>query len=443
MMQTGVDCNSVLPHSGLRKRLIDGLLWSVANAVSCQGITFFLNIIIANLLGRSAFGKFGILQSTFLTFVGVAQLATGYAANKYVAEFRQSDKERASRLIALFSLVAAITGCIAGVLLLFGAPFISGGLRDPELTRSFVILSFAVFFGVVNGCQMGVLAGLESYFEIARTGILTGLLNLIVCSIAAWLFNLEGVVVALALNTFLQWFLYRGVFKREIRKHGISLLAKDIRQEGHVFFRFLLPAALSGCVSMPALWVANVILVRSSDGFNQMALYSAANTIRTLIIYLPTILNKVTASLLNNQKGLNDQQRYQKVFWFNVIITIGGVVLGVVVVAFLGKWILGVFGKDFKEGYSVLMVMLLATIFETTAAAFCQVFQAQEKMWLVLFGIAIPRDSLIILLSCFLIPSYGALGAAWAYATGWFLAMGVTVFFSLRINRRTSLEYAI
>lgn len=425
----------------LRKRLIDGLLWSLVNAVSTQGLTFLLSIIIANLLGKNLFGKFGIINSTFLTFVGVAQLATGYAANKYVAEFRHSDKAKASRLIVLFSFISIITGCLAGIVLLLGAPVISSFLREPSLAPYFMIISFAVFFGVFNGYQMGVLSGLESYFQIARVSIIMGLLNLFGCAIGVWLFGLKGIIVALVVNAFVQCFVFNRVVKRETILQGIIPLGdgfRQIQQEGSIFFKFLFPAAFSGFFSMPALWVVNVILVRSADGFNQMALFSAVNTIRVFVVYVPTIFNKVIMSVLNNQKGLDNQQGYKKVFWFNIAITVGSVLFGAVIVGSLGQLILTMFGKDFKAGYPVLLVMLLATIFEGISQSFYQVFQVQEKMWLSFWAIVVPRDCLMVVLAIFLIPYFGALGSAWAYTLALLLALSVTIFFSLRINRLAS-----
>ncbi len=432
MASIGIIDNFIV-QSSLLKRLIGGVFWSLVNAVSSQGLTFVLNIVIANLLGQSTFGKFGIVQSTFLTFVGVAQLATGYAANKYVAEFRHSDTAKASRIIVLFSFISTIAGCLAGLILLLSAPLISAFLRDPSLTQSFIIISFAVFFGVLNGFQMGVLSGLESYFQIARTCIITGLLNLAGCALGAWLFGLRGLIIAIAINTFLQWIIFRRILKHETNRHGILVSADGIWQERAILIKFLLPAALSGCLSMPVLWVASLMLARSQDGFNQMALYGAANTVRTLIIYLPLVLNKVMLSLLNNQKGLNDGRRYQKIFWFNVVITTAGVLVSAVIINVFGQAILGLFGKAFKAGDSILSLVLWASVFEAISLSFYQVFYAQERMWFSLWALIVPRDGALLLMAYLLIPSYGAMGLAWSSVIAWFLFLILSIFFSYRM----------
>src|ERR1700758_2943204 len=74
----------------LRGRFQRGISWNITGAILNNGANFLTNIAIANLLGREIFGQYGMLQSTLMTFVGIAQAAGGITATKYVAEFRST-----------------------------------------------------------------------------------------------------------------------------------------------------------------------------------------------------------------------------------------------------------------------------------------------------------------------------------------------------------------
>jgi len=107
-----------VPQTGLRARFLHGITWNVVNALFTQGSVFLSNVIIANLLGREIFGEYGMIQSTLLTVSGIAQVATGITATKYVAEYRSTDKEKTGRILGLCSTVTFLTGCVATLLLL-------------------------------------------------------------------------------------------------------------------------------------------------------------------------------------------------------------------------------------------------------------------------------------------------------------------------------------
>ena len=55
----------------------------------------------------------------------LGQLATGYTATRYVAEFRASDPARAGRIIATLALVSGGMGVVVAAGLFFGAPWVA------------------------------------------------------------------------------------------------------------------------------------------------------------------------------------------------------------------------------------------------------------------------------------------------------------------------------
>lgn len=421
--------------TSISRRLQIGASWSLVGAVVNAAINFAVAVLLARMLGKNGFGEYAVVQSTMLTVAGVAQLATGYTANKYVAEFRSSDKMRTARIIGFCSMVSWVTAILALVALVASARWLAVVvLKQPQLASSFMAASAMVFFSVLNGYQLGALAGLESYKQIAKITVLGAVVNLVVCGMGAWMAGLEGVVIGLSVSALIQWLIARVELTAEARKEGVLPIYHEATKEKTIFFKFALPAAMSGFVSMPALWVANSFLVRSSDGMEQMAVFAAASTLRSLVLFLPAILNRVSTSLLNNHRGLGESSGYREAFRLNLLLTSGVAVMGAVTIAIIGPWLLGMFGKSFQHGYPVMLILLAATTIEVIFQAVYQLVQSNEKMWLSFLTIVIPRDVSIVILAMYLVPKWGAVGLASAYGLAWLLALVLVSILSFRIG---------
>ena len=259
-------------------------------------------------------------------------------------------------------------------------------------------------------------------------------INLVVCGMGAWLAGLEGVALGLSVSALAQWLIARVELTKEARKEGVLPIYRWATKEKSIFFKFALPAAISGFFSLPALWMANVFLVRASDGMEQMAVFAAASTLRSLVLFLPAILNRVSTSLLNNHRGLSESGEYKDAFRLNLILTTVVAVLGAITIAIVGPWLLGMFGKSFQHGYPVLLIMLGVTTIEVIFQAVYQLVQSNEKMWLSLLTIVVPRDISIVILAMYLVPKWGAVGLASAYGFSWLLALMLVSILSFRIG---------
>jgi Na+-driven multidrug efflux pump len=174
---------------------------------------------------------------------------------------------------------------------------------------------------------------------------------------------------------------------------------------------------------VPIIWLANALLVRQPGGYGEMALYASSSSVRILVLFIPQVINTVSVSILNNIKGSGDQRRYERVYRANVLIIVMTTLIVGSVFGIYGDAILGVFGRDFSAGKTVLQILMIATVFEGSSIALYQHLQVQEKIWTSLFLISIPRETLFIVLAFFLIPSQGAVGLSVAYTLGWLLAL--------------------
>jgi O-antigen/teichoic acid export membrane protein len=400
-----------------------GVGWNLIGTAALQGSTFIINIAVANLLGRRVFGEYAIIQSTVVVFSSVVQWATGYTATKYLAEFRSTDPPRAGRLLGMLAVVSAVLGSILALLLLLSAHALAiNVLRNPELSTPLMIAAAGVFFGVANMFLIGSLAGLESYPAIGKAGLIASTSTVLACVIGAKMGGLTGAVIGLVVGGTIQSAILARLVTTETASHGIVMEFVAIRAESNLLIRYSLPVALSGLVTLPAIWSGNALLARQPGGYDAMAVFAAANSFRIMVIFLPSIVNSVSLSLLNNQRGLGNERRFRRIFWFNVLVAGAIAAAAAVAISFAGPVLLKAFGREFVGGSAVLLVLMAATVPESLANAMLQLVHTRERSWLALRWVTLPGFGTLVLAAWLLAPRAGALGLAAAYVVAWTIA---------------------
>ena len=401
----------------LRNRLIKGTAMNFVAVGFNQGSTLIVNIIVARILMKQSFGEYAMVQSTLLMVATLSQLATGYTASKYIAEHRSSDPERAGRIMGLCALVSVLMAGLGAFLLIAMAPWLASTmLKAPHLAFALIIGSGFLFFSSINGYQMGALSGLEAYGSLAKAGVASGIMAVAAISLGAWWGGLNGTLIGLSISALVRCAIHNRWLRFESRVQGIKPRYRgSLSQEKAMIHNFALPAAIAGCYMMPMIWLATSFLVRQPGGFGEMALYSAANNLRILVLFLPNVMNSVGLSVLNNEKAKGDITNYNRVFRSNVqhifLVSLGGVL----VMGIFGQPILRLFGKDFGAGHFLLWLLLVASLFESLSIALYQYLQSQAKMWSSFFSITVPREAFLVMAAYFLVQSYGGAGLAAAY----------------------------
>ena len=411
----------------LRDRLIKGTALNLIAVAFNQGSTVIVNIIIARILMKQGFGEYAIVQSTILTLATLSQLATGYTASKYIAEYRSSEPDRAGRIMGLCAVISAVMACVGTILLITIAPWLADViLKAPHLAFALILGSGFLFFSAINGYQTGALSGLEAYGSLAKAGVTSGIVAMTVISLGAWWGGLNGTLIGLSISAFVRCAVHNRWLKHESSAHGIKpRYIGSFSQEKAIIYKFALPSAIAGYYSMPIIWIANSFLVRQPGGYGEMALYASSSSIRMLVLFIPQVINNVSLSILNNVKGSKDRKRYKRVYMSNVFVVFLATLTGGLVIGLFGDTILGIFGKEFGSGKMVLRVLMISTVFEGIAIALYQHLQAQERIWTSFFLITIPKETLFITLAFMLVPIQGAVGLGIAYTSSWLLTLAV------------------
>jgi O-antigen/teichoic acid export membrane protein len=399
------------------KRLAKGTALNLVAVGFNQGSTLIGNIIIARVLMREAFGEYAMVYSTLLTASVLSQLAMGYTASKYISEYRSKNMKRAGQIMGMCANVSVKMAGVATLALLIASPWLAGTvLKAPHLISALVLGSGFLFFSTINAYQTGALSGLEAFGGLAKTGMASGLVSVAAVSCGALCSGLNGALLGLSISALFRNIITGRQLRLESAIQGIKPQSNgSIFSERAIFIGFALPAAIAGYYTMPMIWLANSFLVRQPGGYGEMALYSAANYFRILVLFLPGVMNSVGLSVLNNEKAECGVAAFYRLFKTNV----RNIFLAAACVAFIlalsGRSLMHFFGKDFESGHLILLVLLACGVLESLSMALYQYVQAQAKIWLAFFTINLPRDTCLVLAAYFLVQSYGGLGLAAAF----------------------------
>ncbi len=418
-------------------RLTNGIAWSLVAQASAQGATFLSNIIVANLVGRTAYGQYATVVGTLLSISSLAQLATGYTSLKYLAELRSVDPVRAGRVVGLCSMVSCVSAILATLTVLGCSPWLASSVfKAPGLAVPLAIGSLFLGFSIVNGFQMGAMTGLEAYRQLGKASLVSGVIVVLSCTGFAHLFGVTGAVSGLVLASVVRWAIFKYYFNKELRNNGIVTDLRGFRREREVFIRFALPAAVCGLSVGPSQWLGSVALVRQPNGFSEMALFNAAYSLLIIVLFVPRVADRVAMARINFHRGLRDQHGYRSVFLTNLCIILAVALVGGSAALLFGPLLLRLFGKSFvAAGSPVLFYFILAAVPEGLLLAMSQLLQSNERMWTVMLGVNLPRDILFPILA-FLLAPQGAIGLAKAYLASVSLACTLSVVLASRTGVR-------
>lgn len=397
-----------------RRRYIHAVLWSVVAAVASRSITLCTTIACARFLGKAGFGQFGIVQNTANMVAVLAALGLGITATRYIADLRERDPERAGRIVGMAWLMGVVSGLILTAVSIVSAPWMARELLHAgNLAGPLRIASALVFLNSLLAFQNGALAGFEAFKRLATINIISGLISVPLIVIGVWKFGLYGAVTGTALAQGVNWLLNERLLVKECRRAGIRISTKGALREMEVFWSFSLPALLGSLSTAPVFWFCSVLIVRSRNGFDQMALYSGADRWRLAILFIPTALFQSALPMLSNMHKSNPEG-YDRVAKANLWVNMAVVVLPILGIAALSPQIMSTYGKGFRSGWPVLAVICIGTLPEALNTIFGYPLIAKGRMW-ARFWYDILLTLVLLGMAMWMIPSHGAFGYAIAY----------------------------
>lgn len=389
-------------------------------------------IVVARIIGKEEYGKIGMLRSTITMFMVFSSLGMGLTAARYVAYYRNSNKEKAYQIHKASNQVALIFGLfIVIILLLFSRQISQVSFGTAELSFSLKLTVIALFFSSVSSAQSGTLTGFEDFKRLGINNLIYGIVQFILIIIGAYFSGADGVLVALGISAAVFGFLNQ----KSINEHfgsgfrNIKTFTPEIRK---IFVKFSLPAMLSTFVALPVIWLAKTLLVRT-DGFAEMAIFDVSEQWYLMVLFVPNSIGAIILPMLSNSLSEGSGNDYKKILKLNLLVNCAIVIALTIVIIVLAPYILKLYGNNFTS-YLPLRILLLAAVLQTVNSVLGQVIASKAKMWLG-FGVNL-FWGVSFLISAYIFVDYlnlGSLGLSYAFLVSYLLHSVVQGFITVKI----------
>ncbi len=393
-------------------RLAKGVFWSLVGATISRALGVITSIVVARMLGITAFGEFTIVQSTVGLFGAFAGLGLGITATKYIAELRDTDPSRCGRMIGLVLLVATVGGLVAGAALtLFASWFATHALAAPQLAPLLRAGSALVFFGTLQGVYSGALGGFEAFKKVAHVNWMGAVFGAPLLVIATFAGGLQGAVWGSVLQIALSCIIGHLALLKEADKYRIKLSYVARPGDYVILWHFSLPVFLSSVLAGPANWICNTLLVNQDQGYKEIALLSAAGQWKNFLSFLPMMMTSVMVPMLSSLYHAGQGARFNQLLRRNLVINVGVCVALALPLVFLAPIILDWYGPGFRSGELVFVLSLSGTAVVAANNLLSRAMQASGRAWLefTFSGLWVG----VLVTGCFiLVPEYKAVGLA-------------------------------
>jgi O-antigen/teichoic acid export membrane protein len=387
----------------------------MAGTVISRALMLVAMILVARMLGKTVYGELGIINSTINMFGIFAGFGLGMTATKYVAEYRQSDPDRAGRIIGLSGIFTIASGGLIAFGLFIFAPWLAKHtINAPHLAGVLRISALILFISALNGAQTGALAGFEAFKTIAYVNLFVGIISFPILVIGAYFGGLTGTVWALAINLAVNWLINHLALRKEAHRYKVPFTLKNCTCEMPVLWRFSLPAVLAGAMVGPVSWACNALLVNRPNGYDEMGIFNAASQWQIAIVFIPSMISRVVLPMLSSLNAKSESQRYRKVLILNVTLNTGIALAIVLPLVLFAYFVMSAYGTGFERGTNVLRVLAVATVLMAVNGIVGQAITSKGKMWIgfmfnTLWAIALLAGTWILLYN-----GYGAFGMACA-----------------------------
>lgn len=367
-------------QSSLGLRLVKGGFWSLFGNILSKGTVLLSTILVAHILGKNVYGEYSIIRTTIFMFIALASLGVGSVTTKYISQYRDSNLQKAYNIYLISTGFSIVFGLIIAISVYFSSRWIAKTQLDAEyLTNSIKYGALLLFFCTINGAQTGSLAGFENFKDIAINSFIASVIELIGTCLMAYYWGINGALVGSALGYFFLTLINNRIISKEFG-HSVTIDWKLIQKEDiNVIWIFGLPAALCNLLVIFALWMSRTYLVRQTN-FGEIAIYNAADQVKTFILFIPIALSTIVLPILTNIKQTGSYKQYNKVLKSNIIINIGISGIIALVVSILAGPILSLWGKSFDDPMP-LILLAISAIFSSFATVVGQAIASQGKMW--------------------------------------------------------------
>ncbi len=375
------------------------------------GLVFLSQAALARLLGAAQYGVYAYALSWMTVLAIFAKMGFETSLLRFLPEYKVKGQWPLFRGVIRFSF--SLVGVVSLFFIVLGQMLLTllSHRLDAELLLSFRIMLFVLPFFAWTAIRQSCLRGLK---HVVLAELPEGVLRPLLLIAVAWLLagRLAHFDAAWAWVSHLVAVFFAFVF-------GTVLLVKALPGE-HRRARSQWKSRVWIKVSSPMLLMNSMNIILSQSAIvvlgifkpaEQVAVFSASARIVILATFALLAVNSIAAPMISELFYAGKKRELQSLLRLAA--------LGIAVVTFIaalfillgGRLILGLFGKEFVDGYAVLLILLMGFMMKSFVgpASYLLNLTGHQNITAKAMAAAVV---FAVLLSFVLIPKWGALGAA-------------------------------
>jgi PST family polysaccharide transporter len=346
------------------------------------GIRLLVSLIVQNLLaqytGQSGIAKVGQIRNLSNILTSLSSFGVFNGIVKYVSEYKNNEKGLTKLFSTVFVISSIATIFISVIIFTCSKELSSWLFLSEDYYLVFHILSVIVPFIAMNRIFNAIISGLSAYKVHAKIEVIWYLIASIFLLISLYYYNIEGVLIAIAVTPLVQFLVLTLIFGKTINDYvkfkKLSLQTPLVK----VLLGFsLISFVATVCLNFVEINFRTLISEKISE--NEAGIWTAMSSISK--IYMQFLITVFSIYILPKYTSLNFSHEFKNEVKAIYKTLLPIVVLGMLFVFFSKKYlILSIYNESFLSMTILFKWQLLADLVRFIANILSFKFLAKKQI---------------------------------------------------------------
>ena len=373
----------------LVKKILSSSLWLLIGNSIGKLAMFLANIFAARMLSQEAFGQFTMIRNTISSIEGLISGTLGSTVIKQVAQSSHEEKENLPYILSTIFILNIIIAFIISIFIFFGADFIVEKflLNNTNLVNALYIGIFILITTTFSTLMQNILIGLEEFRKLATLSIITSSITIPMIFILIYFFQFYGALFGVVFYFGFD-FVIKYLYYKKLKYILIFRYIEFKKYISYIFF-FSTPLFFSIIINLFSFWYLRILVINESNGFKEIAIFDAAYQWLTVIMIITGATTNVALSMLSKKNN-------SKIFYINLLINFLISLIFAIFFILFSKTIMLIYGENYADGYFILIILSITSIFFTLSAVYNKYFISINKSKYILISVFLSSLSMFI-----------------------------------------------
>lgn len=373
----------------LVKKILSSSLWLLIGNSIGKLAMFLANIFAARMLSQEAFGQFTMIRNTISSIEGLISGTLGSTVIKQVAQSSHEEKENLPYILSTIFILNIIIAFIISIFIFFGADFIVEKflLNNTSLVNALYIGIFILITTTFSTLMQNILIGLEEFRKLATLSIITSSISIPMIFILIYFFQFYGALFGVVFYFGFD-FVIKYLYYKKLKYILIFRYIEFKKYISNIFF-FSTPLFFSIIINLFSFWYLRILVINESNGFKEIAIFDAAYQWLTVIMIITGATTNVALSMLSKKNN-------SKIFYINLLINFLISLIFAIFFILFSETIMLIYGENYADGYFILIILSITSIFFTLSAVYNKYFISINKSKYILISVFLSSLSMFI-----------------------------------------------